>query len=616
MTYYPVPNPYQLFTDTDGTPLESGYIYIGEANLNPITNPITVSWDLAGLYPAAQPIRTIGGYPSRNGTPGILYVNAGAFEDYSILIQDKHQDQVTFVRSALATSGGLGGNTVDIIDDLRTIQGYDQPIYVRGHSTIGDGGEGKFEWIDGAAPGTYVDDDGITIVPTGGDGSGAWIRSYSGAVNIQWFGAIGDYSGGTGTDNTTAIQAAIDADYEIIVPAGFYLISDTITLSTKKKIKFIGAYGYANGFYPAAYFVKDSTMTTAGIQCNQGSTIEGGGVLGEAGNSGDGIQVVGGRVVLKNVWAHGAGDNGIRIGNSGANCNDCTLIKCVTNYNGGDGLLIHFDNIAAAPDCNLNTILQHFSRGNTGHGIHIRQSFWCSIINVLTDLNTGYGLYISNVTGFGGLAEARYHTIVGGDYDEGNTAGSFYFGSYRSTAIIADNAQNIENVGSNNSLFGTDCATRNVTGTSATMQGTSGSTIYPLIAGNYANASNGRGVGVQFNTPDVSPTPRTGGQIACEQETTNKDRMRFTVNNAGSLDMMAEFSPNSLTFRPGTDLIYSLGYISRRWNFLYTQKVALIDGITAPPATSGHATLYVDVADGDLKIIFGDGTIKTIVTDT
>jgi hypothetical protein len=28
------------------------------------------------------------------------------------------------------------------------------------------------------------------------------------------------------------------------------------------------------------------------------------------------------------------------------------------------------------------------------------------------------------------------------------------------------------------------------------------------------------------------------------------------------------------------------------------------------------AIIYVDTADGDLKVRFGDGTIKTIVTDT
>jgi hypothetical protein len=44
--------------------------------------------------------------------------------------------------------------------------------------------------------------------------------------------------------------------------------------------------------------------------------------------------------------------------------------------------------------------------------------------------------------------------------------------------------------------------------------------------------------------------------------------------------------------------------------------VAITDGITAPSAITGYAALYVDSADGDLKIIFADGTVKTIVVDT
>jgi hypothetical protein len=45
--------------------------------------------------------------------------------------------------------------------------------------------------------------------------------------------------------------------------------------------------------------------------------------------------------------------------------------------------------------------------------------------------------------------------------------------------------------------------------------------------------------------------------------------------------------------------------------------LGLRDGITAPNAdVAGNAWLYIDTADGDLKIRFDDGTVKTIVTDT
>lgn len=46
------------------------------------------------------------------------------------------------------------------------------------------------------------------------------------------------------------------------------------------------------------------------------------------------------------------------------------------------------------------------------------------------------------------------------------------------------------------------------------------------------------------------------------------------------------------------------------------EAMIIQDGITAPSATVGSAKIYVDAADGDLKIIFGNGIVKTIVTDT
>lgn len=48
-----------------------------------------------------------------------------------------------------------------------------------------------------------------------------------------------------------------------------------------------------------------------------------------------------------------------------------------------------------------------------------------------------------------------------------------------------------------------------------------------------------------------------------------------------------------------------------RFNMVY-----LADGVDAPSAASGWAIMYVDISDGDLKIIFEDSTIKTITADT
>jgi hypothetical protein len=81
-----VTQPFLLFYDRAGEPLENGYIYIGSPGTNPETNPITVYWDASLTTTAAQPIRTLAGYPSRNGSPSNIIASQSP---YSILIKDK-----------------------------------------------------------------------------------------------------------------------------------------------------------------------------------------------------------------------------------------------------------------------------------------------------------------------------------------------------------------------------------------------------------------------------------------------------------------------------------------------------------------------------------------------
>ena len=88
--------PYPIFTDVDGSPIENGYIWIGQANLDPQTFPITAYWDAALTITATQPIRTIGGYPSNAGTPDMLYTNS----DFSIRVMDKNGTVVYSAPSA------------------------------------------------------------------------------------------------------------------------------------------------------------------------------------------------------------------------------------------------------------------------------------------------------------------------------------------------------------------------------------------------------------------------------------------------------------------------------------------------------------------------------------
>lgn len=104
--------PFEVFADVDGEPLESGYIYIGQAGLNPLVenNRVAIYSDSALSIPVAQPVRTIGGYPVVSGSPTRLYVGAA---DYSILVTNKDG---TLVYSSLNNVLALGlVNSSDII---------------------------------------------------------------------------------------------------------------------------------------------------------------------------------------------------------------------------------------------------------------------------------------------------------------------------------------------------------------------------------------------------------------------------------------------------------------------------------------------------------------------
>jgi hypothetical protein len=130
--------PFPIFTDTDGQPLENGYIWIGTANQNPITNPIAAYWDAALTVTAAQPIRTLNGYPANAGTPARLYVNS----DYSIQVQNKNG---SVVYSAPGATERLSADLVTFIQAgsgavTRTAQAKMRDVVsVKDFGAVGDG---------------------------------------------------------------------------------------------------------------------------------------------------------------------------------------------------------------------------------------------------------------------------------------------------------------------------------------------------------------------------------------------------------------------------------------------------------------------------------------------
>jgi hypothetical protein len=122
--------PYPAFAGADGQPLENGYIWVGTVNLNPQVNQIAVYWDSALTIAAAQPIRTLNGYPVYQGTPSRFY----AASDYSIQVLDSKGTVVYTSTNGNAFSGGAVASnaTGDGVQTIFPVSSGPSAIFING----------------------------------------------------------------------------------------------------------------------------------------------------------------------------------------------------------------------------------------------------------------------------------------------------------------------------------------------------------------------------------------------------------------------------------------------------------------------------------------------------
>ena len=172
--------PYPIFTDVSGKPLDGGYVYIGESGLNPETSPIVVYWDEALTIPAAQPLRTVNGMIARNGSPAEVWFSG---YDYSLTTKDVNGVLLTHILSQF----GIPEGSLSAPD---------------GSSLIGYIAEGT------GAVATTVQDK---------------LRE---SVSVKDFGAVGDGV----ADDTAAVQAAANAQKSLHINPGNYLLNSDVTV--------------------------------------------------------------------------------------------------------------------------------------------------------------------------------------------------------------------------------------------------------------------------------------------------------------------------------------------------------------------------------------------------
>lgn len=190
--------PFPVFQDRDGQPLDNGYVWIGEPNLNPQTNPVVAYFDKDLTIPAAQPLRTINGCVSNAGTPAQIYVDG---VNFSILVQDR---KGTMVYNFPLGSGVDPSASGVLFTGFKGQSGFVSDL-------AGDDGS---DWIGFQQAGT-------------GAGTRSGQDKMRETVSVKDFGAVGDGV----ADDTAAIQAAVNAYKNVFFPFGTYKITSTVTCS-------------------------------------------------------------------------------------------------------------------------------------------------------------------------------------------------------------------------------------------------------------------------------------------------------------------------------------------------------------------------------------------------
>lgn len=90
-------NPFPLFVDRRGRPLDGGHVYIGAAGSDPESEPLNAFFDADLTVAATQPIAVLGGVLSRDGNPALIYVAEGQF---SLRVRDADGAEVFYVAAA------------------------------------------------------------------------------------------------------------------------------------------------------------------------------------------------------------------------------------------------------------------------------------------------------------------------------------------------------------------------------------------------------------------------------------------------------------------------------------------------------------------------------------
>lgn len=570
--------PYPIFTDKNGDPLDNGYLYFGEVNKNPETNPIQVYYDSAFTQPAAQPLRTSNGYVMRNGSPALIYAGS----QFSVTVRDKNNALVIYSPVGYGIDPGSVTGTVvydDFVGDGATVNFtlsaspstknatnvYIDGVYQSKDNYDVSGSTLTFSTAPPINSAIEVVTQETSII--GGASSQQITYNQGGAgsvtrtvqsrlrdfVSVKDFGAVGDGV----TDDTAAIQAALSyvgasslLPRALFVPTGRYRITSPLS---------VGAYVYIIGETRRSIFEFDHNGT--GLTCTGGiGRIEKLHFLRGSSFTKQGINLY---FTAAPEW----------------------VLDAVRSSSANVGMQTKDSHLLSLKDCVMDqNAIGYLDEGRSFAQTWVGPQFY----------NNDYGCDLrSEHTFLGGAIELSiYNDVllnVTADYQSQFRGVAQFYGVHfeAKDGLTASTDPNL--------LVGPNSSGANQI--RLTLSGC-------VFIGNSSNRpaiSLRRAAAVNISSISISGYGSPSAGIVATSDTNRliTSSIFNTVSPADSISTATKW----------TDL---------DGDNVQTNTLTIRDPYTpsAPSASTGAATIFIDPADNDLKIIFADGTVKTIVTDT
>lgn len=208
---------YPIISDKSGAPLDNGFVYIGESGQNPENYPIQIYYDEGFTIPAPQPLRTINGYFSRNGSPAKIFINA---VECSIVVKDKFKILQWSDLNYTGILSGTGIKASDVLDasgqtqqQINDTQDAFKTLYRTNFVFITDPlfgavGDGSDESVKVQAALDYVGEYGTIYVPRGTFFVPQGLQLKRGQT-IQGFGAQSSILQGNGSNVVIKTNASV-----------------------------------------------------------------------------------------------------------------------------------------------------------------------------------------------------------------------------------------------------------------------------------------------------------------------------------------------------------------------------------------------------------------------